>query len=479
LEITRRQFDNLRTIYAQRRESTDRIARIRALAFDKQIAVLDDPSKLIAVLCNRRSGKTNAVGVRVCTRMEQTPGASFLIMGLTRESIRKIYWKDVLFAINQDAKLGYEFKRQELAMVAPNGSVCYFVGADSSEEEKRKVLGQKFAEVWIDEGSEYRIDVRHLVYQTLKPAVSDYEGAIGIVGTPGEFLGPVDDPMLFYAVTRDGYDPNTDKRDGGWSVHSWSTFDNPHMADKFRRELADIDEKRPEFKKTTHYTTHYLGKWPSVSDHLVYKYAAATNDIAELTTCDTFCIGVDLGFNDATAFVVGGWRKHDPTLYVKSATKRSGLNFDQVSAEVHRLRATYPNARIIVDGANKQGVEHMRTVNGLPFEAADKHDKFTYIGMMNTDLQMGRIRIEMPACVALVDEWRSLEWDRHAKVPRESDATDNHLSDAALYMWRASRHYLAEPEKPKRPAIDSEEAFEAAMERRARGSNRRSNSFLR
>jgi phage terminase large subunit len=440
--------------------------------------VLDDPSRLQAVICTRRSGKSMTVGLSIATAMERNPGASCLVIGLTRDSIRKIYWKDVLYVINDVAKLGYEFKRQELAMHAPNGSVCYFVGADSSEEEKRKILGQKFAEVWVDESSEYRIDLRDLVYQTLKPATSDYRGRIGLVGTPGEFLGPLDAPMLFYAVTRDGYDATSDKRDGGWSVHRWTTFDNPHMREVHAEEMAEIERDRPEFKRTTKYLTHYLGKWPSVSDHLVYKYSAE-NDIAEPPRCETFCIGVDLGFNDATAFVVTGWRKHDPTLYVLSAAKLSGLNLNQVSSEIHRLRAVYPAARIIIDGANKQGVEHMRTVNGLPLEAADKHDKFTYIRMMNTDLEMGRIRVTRPACQSLVEEWRSLEWDRRSKVPRESDATDNHLCDAALYNWRASRHYLAEPPAPPKPAYDSEEAFDRDVERRARGAKRRSNTFIR
>src|SRR5687767_10249922 len=107
-------------------------------------------------------------------------------------------------------------------MRTPNKTVCYFVGADTSEDEKRKLLGQKFKKAWCDESGEYRINLRDLVYQTLKPAVSDYRGQIGLTGTPDDFLGPADEPYLFYAVTRDGYDPKTDKHDSGWSVHRWS-----------------------------------------------------------------------------------------------------------------------------------------------------------------------------------------------------------------------------------------------------------------
>lgn len=412
------------------------------------------------------------VGLDTCDSMEESPGASHLVIGLTRESIKRIYWKDVLTVINDTARLGYTFNRSELSMRAPNGAVCYFVGVDSSEDEKRKILGQKFKKVWCDEAGEYRIDLRELVYQTLKPAVSDYRGSIGLTGTPDDFLGPIDEPYLFYAVTRDDYDPVGNKKDGGWSPHRWSAFDNPHQAEIHGEQLAEIERDRPEFKDTTKYLTHYLGKWPSVSDRLVYKFDDAKNCVDAAPVCTSFLIACDLGFNDATSFVVLGWREHDPNLYVLTATKQTELDFDQVAEQLTTLRATYSGARIVIDGANKQGVEHMRRRYQLPLESAEKAAKYDYVRMMNTDLQMGRIRVVRDECVDLTTEWRSLEWDK--RRPREEDPSrPNHCADAALYGWRLARHYLAEPAKSPKPTADSEAAFEAEMERRARPNRRR------
>jgi hypothetical protein len=473
VNLTARDLRILRAAAARLEEQEARISRIRALAFDKQLAVMDDPSPLKAVLCTRRSGKSMTVGLDTCESMENNPGASHLVIGLTRESIKRIYWKDVLHVINDAARLGYTFNRSELSMRAPNGAVCYFVGVDTSEDEKRKILGQKFAKVWCDEAGEYRINLAELVYQTLKPAVSDYRGQIGLTGTPDDFLGPADDPYLFYAVTRDGYDPKDDKRHGGWSPHRWSAFDNPYMAETHARELAEIEQHRPEFKNTTKYLTHYLGKWPNVSDQLVYKYNDATNGIGVAPECTDFVIGVDLGYRDPTAFTIAGWRKHDPNLYILGAKKKAEMDYDQVAEQIRTLRESFPSARITIDGADLQGVETMRRRYQLPLESTPKQGKPTFIGMMNTDLQMGRVQVVRGECVDLINEWRSHEWDR--RDPRkESDDTENHCSDATLYAWRLARNYLATPEKPK---LDphSEEAFDRAMLRNVGKPKRRPN----
>lgn len=478
----------------ERREAV--IAALRALAFDKQLSLIDDPCKLKAGICTRRAGKSTAAGIYLFHEMLIRPGTKCLVVCLTRDSAKRIYWKDVLYEIRDrmsevDGRAheaffkAIKFNHTELSMTFPNGSVCYFLGVDAKEDEKRKILGQKYSLAVVDESSEYRIDLRELVYQTLKPCTNDYRGTIVMVGTAGEFLGPLDNPYLFYAVTRDGYDPKNDRIDGGWSTHRWTTFDNPHQREQHAEDLADIEANRPAFKNTTAYLTHYLARWPSTSDRLVYKYTPDVVDIAEAPKCDDHVIAIDLGFNDATSFVVEGYRKHDPNLYILSATKHGvsvtqnpddGLDFDDVVNEVLRLRGTYPHARIVVDSANKQGVEHMRRVSGLPFEAAEKTGKFDYIRMMNTDLQMGRVRVVASECKPLINEWRSLEWDKRDPT-KETDGVENHCADATLYGWRLARHYLAEPAKPPKPPIRSEEAWDAHMDKRSRA-RVRDNRFL-
>jgi len=92
---------------------------------------------------------------------------SCLYIGLTRESAKRI-------------KLWIRLNESELSARFPNGSVIYLVGADSNEDERQKLLAQKFVLVVIDEAQAFTIDLRQLVYGVLKPAVADYRGTIAL-----------------------------------------------------------------------------------------------------------------------------------------------------------------------------------------------------------------------------------------------------------------------------------------------------------
>ena len=76
-------------------------------------------------------------------------GLSCLYIGLSRESAKRIMWKDVLKAINRQHKLAIRFNESELSARFPNGPVIYLVGPDSNEDERQKLLGQKFVLVVI------------------------------------------------------------------------------------------------------------------------------------------------------------------------------------------------------------------------------------------------------------------------------------------------------------------------------------------
>ena len=73
-------------------------------AFPVQTAFISDPAKLKVALCTRRSGKSYGAGFYLYQQAYETPGASCLYIALTRDSAKKIMWKDVLKPINR--KLG-------------------------------------------------------------------------------------------------------------------------------------------------------------------------------------------------------------------------------------------------------------------------------------------------------------------------------------------------------------------------------------
>jgi hypothetical protein len=226
-------------------------------SFPAQSAFIEDQAKLKVVLCTRRSGKSYGAGLYLYCEAYETPGVSCLYIALTRDSAKKIMWKDVLKPINRKLGLGTRFNETELTATLPNGSIIYVLGVDSTEEEKKKLLGQKYKLVVIDEAASFTIDLNELVYGVLKPAVTDYRGTICMIGMPGNLK-----KGLFFELTN-GQDPGIAGTWSkmGWSGHRWSALDNPYIRENWLQEIADLKAANPRIEETPLFQQHYLGRW--------------------------------------------------------------------------------------------------------------------------------------------------------------------------------------------------------------------------
>lgn len=439
------------------------VGRIDALLFPEQLAFVLDPSRYCAALCSRRAGKSVAAAGKLVRRCITDPGSKNLYVALTRGSAKSIMWDILKEFCRKSADIrGVEFLESELVARFPNGSMIRLFGADANKEQREKILGTAWSDIVVDESASFRSDLRELIATYLRPSTSDKLGRISLIGTPGDFIGPEDERHLFYAVTTG--DNGTRDPEPNWSVHRWNTLDNPHMRAQWQQELAALP---PAFLRTAAYRNMYLGEWAVDLTRRVYRHDPSHDVDTPPPGLTTFCIGIDLGWDDPTAFVVGGWKPTDPTLYVLRAHKQKQMTLDKVAAEVQALLATYPNAALIIDGANKQAVETIRERYRLPLQAADKVGKADFIRSMNTDLEMGRIRLVRRDAQALADEWAALVWDKAARIPTELATCPNHLADSALYMWRHSYAFLGKPAAPA-PGRDDEAHIEALWERKAR-----------
>lgn len=452
-------------IVAQRLARERATAKLTELAFPAQLAFMADPSRLKSALCTRRAGKTEVAALMLWEAALRDPGSTCLYLALTRETAKTILWRK-LKAINLRAKLGVPtraFNEAELTVKLQNGSWIKLSGADADSQEKAKVLGVDYALVVIDECASFTIDLRDLVETHLQPAMVDRLGTIALIGTPGDFTGPADNPHLFYLVTND--------REPGWSpCHRWTAFDNPFVATQWKEQIASIELTKPAFQLTAQFRMHYRGEWAIDPTKRVYKYDPARNDIHALPDAPelawTHVLSIDLGYEDATAFVVASYRPLDPTLYLALAEKRRELTLHDVAARVHQLRAAFPNARLIVDGAAKQAVQELRLRYGLPLLAAEKRGKADFIRMMNADLITSQVRVLAGACSApLRAEWAALIWDERKARPTERAACENHCADAALYAWRYARNFVHHAPPPVSPQRDSEAWAEDAWNR--------------
>lgn len=429
--------------------------------FPKQAAFIRSKAKRKAALCTRRAGKSYGIGLYLCEEALKTPRCTVLYLALTRDSARNIMWKDVLKDINYKHGLGAKVNETLLTMTLPNGSEIKLAGADATKEEMEKYLGGKYALIVIDEAGSFRQDMEKLVYENLEPAVADYDGTIVMIGTPTALT-----KSLFYDVTR----PDVSRREKGWDVHHWTTFDNPYMKDKWDERMRRMLETKPEIVETPGYKRMYLGQWVTDLDDLCYKFDPYKNTCQTLPDAKnyTYILGVDLGYSpDPSAFVVCAYSRYDKTLYFVEAYKKTEMIISAVADRIRYYQKRFDIHTIVIDNAAKQSVEELKQRFSLPLIAADKTGKADFIEIMNSELILSRIKV-LPDAAELPEEWESLIWDEKAAKRTEHPACDNHLADAALYAWRYAYSYLAEAAPEKRTDEEIvEEWFERDTEERS------------
>ena len=427
--------------------------------FKAQNDFIQDDAKLKAVQCTRRAGKSYGAGLYAFKEAFETPGVSVAIIGLTRDSIKRIFMKDILHTINENLQLSATPNKSDLTWTLPNGSIIYLIGIDNNTDDMNKLLGQKLKLAIVDEAAFYRIDLEKLVYEVLKPAMIDHDGTIALISTTSHLTS-----SLYYDITQD--------QKKGWSIHKWTASDNPYISEAWGKEIEILKENEPNIVNIPHFQRMYMNQWVIDMDALVYRNQPG-NELKTLpNTKMNYVLGIDLGWNDATAFVVTAYNDHDPNLYIVETFQQSGMDFTDVANKIKELDSKYDFNRMVVDGAVKQGIEEMKKRHSLPLIIAEKQGKRDYIELLNADLMLNRIKV-LPPASEIITEWSKLVWDERKLLKdkyEEHPGCPNHLSDAFLYAWRWTFQYSSKP-KFNKPAPNSEAAVDQFWSDAATGAN--------
>lgn len=439
----------------------------------RQAAFVEDQSRFICVMCTRRAGKSTGAVLRVLFDAYQHPGSNYLFAGLTLDSAKKAIWKDGFKDIDAKFNLGLKFNEVASTITLPNGSIVYIIGMDSSEQQKRKARGGKYRGVVIDEAQDFASDLDDLIVSVMKPALADQGGWLVLAGTPGQVPTGV-----FYRISS----RQCAERAGTWTMmdsltatewrgHTWSAYDNAAVAKQIRADIEEQVRVDPNVMNTPRFMREWRGMWVTDDDRRVYRYSPGRNDYDELPKYSQgdwhYVIGVDLGYDDATALTVGAWHDYDHVAYIVDAEKESGLDITDVAQWIHRWVQFYGAEQVVVDGANKQAVQEIQNRHGLPLITADKMGKVDFIDIMNADFLKGKIKLS-PSCDSLREEYAQLAWAERAwklSVRKEDKRASDHQADSALYLYRLLYAYLADDiiDHPKRGTpeyVDYEEKLE-------------------
>lgn len=402
--------------------------------FHEQNKAIDDPSPLRAWNATRRGAKTTSAAIDIIETMQKFPKKKNLFLALTLDSAREIIWDDLK---DMAEKLGEDIKFNEARSIArhKNGASVRLFGVNTSAKEMRKVLGQKYKKVFIDESGSMTIDMIKLCYQMIGPALIDYNGQLTLLGTCENI------PKTFFEKVTMGREP-------GWSVHRWTSDKNPYVRDAWLKKKDDLIKENPAVIHASWFRTHYLNEWCQDDDLLIIPFHGDRNEVEHLPGgIDwSYVLGVDLGFNDATSFSVLAFSPDHPVCYRVMGYKEKGLILSKAGKRIEQLREQYDFFKIVIDGANKQGVEDLKQRMGLPLVAAEKTGKPTYLKAMKDSVLTGTFKVIKGGSDSWIEEVSHLQWADETHL-REDPRCENHENDGTLYAWRECKQYLYSPEE--------------------------------
>ena len=412
--------------------------------FDYQLKFIEDPASFKTAVCSRRAGKTYGACFYLIETAMTYPDSLCAYVALTRSSAKRLMWRELKRA-SRKYMLGIKFNNSELIATLKNDSQIILTGAND-EADIDKLRGSSYRLVILDEAGSFGPHMDELVEEVLEPALVDTQGTMVMIGTPIAACAG----MFYNAATIPSY---------GYSNHHWTIRDNPHIPhaeDWLNRRMG----QKGWTKEHPVYLREWCGKWVKSDDSLIYRYSAERNIYETLPSDEydfEYILGIDLGYDDPSAFVVGAFCRHLPDFYVIETHKESRMIPKEIAERISYYQEMYHFTRIVADtgGLGKQIVKEFNKHYGLAVHAAEKKDKFGFIELMNSDMLTGRVKV-LQGC-GLIAEWELLQWDDDRK--KEDGRFENHLADACLYAWRESRHFAYES-RFRIPALGSPERFD-------------------
>lgn len=396
-------------------------------------------------------GKTDAL-LMAALQYADVPGYSALLL---RRTFPELEGADGLISRAHDwlGPTAAEWREAKSRWEFPSGATLQF-GHMQHETDKYKYQGQAYHFVGYDELTHFTETqytyllsrMRRLRTQSVpvRMRAATNPGGIGHKWVKGRFVDPGDPARPFVPA---------------------KLADNPHLdQDEYRRALAQLDSTtRAQLED---------GLWVMDGQGLVYRFSRALNVVEALPPGQwEYVLAIDLGSSESkptTGFVVLAFRWDAPGVYVVHAQKLAGLSPTTIADEARRLEESLTDGGFIetVADAGALGKGYLREWaerDLLSANAAQKANKLGFRKLLNGALERGELHLVEGQCEELIDELETLPWNE-----RGTDAApgfDDHLTDALLYGWRATKAHLHEPSAKRLDPRSSEYVEEELVKR--------------
>jgi hypothetical protein len=423
--------------------------RLDSLLFAQELAAANDTAREQAWACGRRSGKTTTAEAKLTETCLANPGTqSFYVSTSIKRAVATV-WDEVLL-LNHDHELGGVPNQSTHVITYPNASKLWVTGVED-RVMANDLRGRKKVKLYIiDECQDWKDELLRYFYQhVVYPSFSDVRGSVIFAGTGGNPRG------FWYERT---VDPTV-------AQHTWTPFDNKHLADGEAQALIEkamrergCDITDPSIQR------EFFAKFVADLNRQIFHYDDARNgyDPADLPPDDgawRFSIGMDVGTVDYTAVHVWGWHPSSPRLWKRASVKRKDLGSSGQAALIKAAVAEWRQRGTVVGvvgdpgGGGKPLIVDMKGAwpgaGTGSMEVAEKLGKPAACIMMRDDLRSGRIAIDR-ADKDFIADLAVPEWDPSVV----EKVIKNHFPDtidAALYGYREARHhwYREPPPEPE------------------------------
>lgn len=416
---------------------------LSSVLFKQQLPFGLDASRYQTAVTPRRAGKTYAIAGKLISVALSKPGCVALYITLSRINAKRIVW-ETLKEMNRSHKLGGEVMEGDLCIDFQGRGKIYLSGA-SDKSEVEKFRGLALGIVIIDEAQSFPSYLEQLVDEVLAPALTDYAGSLCLVGTPG----PV--PIGYF------HDKTTSIH---WAHHTWSVFDNVHLARKSGRATQSLLEDELKRRGVTQddpvIQREWFGRWALDENSLVFRWTAA--NVRPTKKHQHHVLGVDIGFDDADALAVLGWSDDAPELDIVYEWVGSKQSITGLMGRVKEQYERFAPLAVVMDtgGLGKKIAEEIQMRTSIPIEAAEKDRKLEHIELLNDALRT--LKLFAPADSRFAQDCMLVEWDKsNPEKPKISDRFHSDICDAVLYAYRRCLQWLwIEPEKPA-PKVNTPE----------------------
>lgn len=399
--------------------------------FEKQMEVVNNPSRRKIVVCSRRSGKTILSLYYLLKTAIENPGVKLAYLALSYKAAKNIAW-DEFKKMLRNIIPPESFKESELKIILPNKSTIYLFGADKPQTIEA-IRGQKFKLVIVDECASYS-QLRYLVEDVIYPTLIDLSGTVMLIGTPGPPHG------FFYESSLDN---------SGFTLFRWLMDDNPHLP---RESIAEVKSRYSP--NSPAYLREIMAEFAAAED-AVFNYSLK-NRIGEFKPENiddwNYVVGLDFGVRDDSAIVLLGYSRFSKDIYVLDAFSKPEMPIVDIANQIARMTEGIAQNRLtyVYDSAATVYAKELSERFEFSMTPAKKQDKAGNIARANSLLYQGLIKIADKAHL-LLNEFDILTW-ANTKKEQWKDGVPDHVTDAFLYALKyiySSPTVEKKPEQPK------------------------------